>query len=217
MPREHTVTLYQYSELSEEAQEKAREWWRELEAQSGDLFWSDSVTDDFKTVAKACGFELDAKHPVSWSGFYSQGDGAAFTGSWASERVDIAATLADRPATYTDDDGKVQPCEGNAELAVILQAFASLAAERPTSYGSAEASHRGYNMATDWDCAEGGDTLTAQQHTDCANQFEELCRDLAHYFYRSLEREYEYANSDEQVAETLIANEYEFTIDGRHA
>ena len=43
----------------------------------------------------------------------------------------------------------------------------------------------------------------------------EALRDLARWLYRQLEREYTYLTSDEVVDETIIANEYTFTDDGR--
>ena len=39
-------------------------------------------------------------------------------------------------------------------------------------------------------------------------------RAFADWIYRQLETEYNYQNSDEQVAETIKANEYEFTVEG---
>jgi hypothetical protein len=39
-------------------------------------------------------------------------------------------------------------------------------------------------------------------------------RDFADWIYDQLRKEYEYQMSDEQVDETLIANEYEFDEDG---
>ena len=40
-------------------------------------------------------------------------------------------------------------------------------------------------------------------------------RDLANWLYRQLEQEYDYLTSDEAVDETLIANGYTFTDEGR--
>ena len=40
-------------------------------------------------------------------------------------------------------------------------------------------------------------------------------RDLAHWLYRALEREYEFQASDETVDEGMSANGYTFTAEGR--
>jgi len=42
----------------------------------------------------------------------------------------------------------------------------------------------------------------------------ELCRDLMRWLYKQLGAEYDYANSDENIAELCEANGYEFTIEG---
>lgn len=45
----------------------------------------------------------------------------------------------------------------------------------------------------------------------------EQLREFMRWIYRSLEAEYTYRLSDPAVDETIIANEYEFTEDGRRA
>ena len=40
-------------------------------------------------------------------------------------------------------------------------------------------------------------------------------RDLAHWLYRALDREYEFQTSDETVDEGMSANGYTFTAEGR--
>ena len=43
-----------------------------------------------------------------------------------------------------------------------------------------------------------------------ANKYKDMCREL----YRDLEKSYEYLTSDQSVADTLEANDYEFNING---
>ena len=43
----------------------------------------------------------------------------------------------------------------------------------------------------------------------------EALRDLANWLYRQLEQEYEYLTSDAAVDQTLVANGYTFTEEGR--
>jgi hypothetical protein len=43
----------------------------------------------------------------------------------------------------------------------------------------------------------------------------EALRDLAHWLYRALEREYEFQTSDETVDDGMSANGYTFTAEGR--
>ena len=45
----------------------------------------------------------------------------------------------------------------------------------------------------------------------------ENCRDFMDWIYKSLEREYDYMMANEQVDDSIIANEYEFTENGEIA
>ena len=90
--RDITTTVYQYHELSDEAKEKARDWFREVSA--GDDFFSESVFEDAATIADLMGLDIRQTHVkrgdgsshwnpvIYWSGFCSQGDGACFEGSY---------------------------------------------------------------------------------------------------------------------------------------
>ena len=49
---------------------------------------------------------------------------------------------------------------------------------------------------------------------DAEDDVIQLLRDFADWIYRRLEEEYEYQTSEEAVAESMAANEYEFYEDG---
>ncbi len=55
--REITVKLYQYSELSEKAKEKAREWY--ARASEGDQWWESVYEDAEQSGLKIQGFDID--------------------------------------------------------------------------------------------------------------------------------------------------------------
>lgn len=206
--------VYTYAELSESAQAKARDWYRQT--CDGDTFWSESVTDDFADVAKALGYSLDIRRgsrstpAVYWSGFSSQGDGASFNADWRASACDVDALLADRPT--------------DKELARIASELSALAVACPEGSGTAKASNRGHFMHCDFDsnidsdsedyANDSPDVLRAAE-AGHADTFTEATRDLTHWLYSALEAEYDYANSDDSVAENIACNEYEFTADGR--
>jgi hypothetical protein len=50
---------------------------------------------------------------------------------------------------------------------------------------------------------------------DAETTVSDCLRDLANWLYRQLEQEYDYLTSDEAVDETLVANGYTFTEEGR--
>ena len=68
------TNIYPITELSEQQISKAHEKFIE------DLqFIDDFAKDDIKAIAKTIGIQIDEIH---YSGFYSQGDGAMFTGTY---------------------------------------------------------------------------------------------------------------------------------------
>lgn len=212
--------VYTYAELDERGKERARDWYRE--ASAGDNFWADAVEDQFHEALMALGFDIVKRgndgckrRDISWSGFGSQGDGAGFGGTWRAADFAPGKLLADRPATYTDKDGKEQRCMSNTRLHEIAAVLESCKKDGLV-YGRVTRSNRSHFMSlgaaeTFNEAADENEDAPAE----LANRFIEAARDLARMFYRDLEAEYEYQNADETVAETIEANGYEFTEDGR--
>lgn len=216
MPRIKQTTVFKFEELNDAAKERARDWFRQLDADF--TYWSESVISDFEETLTACGFTIGStrgncsRPAIFWEGFSHQGQGASFSASWSASAVNVTALIADRPVTYKDAQGIEQRCELNARLVPILERMQTLAQADMEAYGSTEASHRGQSQSTEYNpgyAKEDADTF--------AEEFDSLCDDLANHLFRSLETEYEYQNADAQVDESIIANEYEFTEDGNRA
>lgn len=201
--RQKTITLYQFDELpTEKAKEKARDWYRS--ASVGDSFWSESILEeDAPTILKHLGY-CDPR--ILYSGFWSQGDGACFTGTWYSSDCKPAALKQHAPE--------------DKELHRIADELGALIAAHPGM--SATLTHRGnyqhemtISFDVEFDDETDDETAAAEAARDeAAEEFKELSRDLMRWVYKTLEAEYEYQNSDEQIDEAMRANEYEFTIDG---
>lgn len=193
-----TRTLYEYSELSEAAQESAREWWRE--AGLHDEWW-DFVYDDAKRMASILGIDIDN---IFFSGFWSQGDGACFEGTYRYKPGSCKAIRAEAPQ--------------DRELHVIADTLRDI--QRPWFYQlTASVKHSGnysHEYCTVIDVEDeryanwGADPLPEDEMADALRRF-------MRWIYARLEEEYEWINSDENVAEAITANEYEFTEDGRRA
>jgi hypothetical protein len=196
MPVTKTVKVYQFDELSDEAKEKARGWYREG---GFDYEWWDGVEDDFKTIANTIGI-TDVK--IYFSGFSSQGDGACFEGSYHYEKGSVKKLMEYAPK--------------DTELHRIVKGLYEV--QRQNFYGiSGRVKHSGHyyhKYCTDIELYK--------DYTDGGNDYlkdndivKELLRDLMAWLYRTLRDEYDYLNSDEQVDETIKCNEYEFTEDGK--
>jgi len=191
MPTTTTQTTFRFEELSETAQETAiNAFW---EANT-DHEWWDFLFDEFRTVASILGIDVKDTY---FSGFYGQGDGASFTGTY-EYRPGWRKALAE----YAPQDTELLSI-GNALQEAQRRAFYSI---------TARIIHRGHYrhsgcMVVDAD-AEGAfdhDTITDQ------------LRLLADWIYSKLEREYEYLTGEDAIKETIIANEWEFTEDGNPA
>jgi hypothetical protein len=227
MPRKIETIVYRYKELSDAAKEKARDWYRE-NVTAGCNDFAEFVTSDFHETLKALGFDvyerrgsyLDPRDPrancstVEWSGFGNQGDGAAFSGSWRASDFKPDALLKDRPVTFKGDGDKVETSESNKELHRIASEIRACV-DAGMESASITSSHRGFFMRlNDSSFTEESDPVDCD---DTNERFIGAARDLARAFYKALEAEYDYQNSDEQVAESIEAGGYEFTAEGRRA
>ena len=216
MPIEVTKTLYYYEDLDDKAKEKAREWYRT--ASAGDSFWSERVIEDAANMADVLGIDLRTRRvtlangghryepTIYWSGFWRQGDGACFEG------------------TYKYAKGSTEKIRKEVPKDEVLHKIADrLAAVQRSFWWQLVASvkHRGHychEHCTDIDVGLM-DIFFAVPKNDA---FEEACeevrdclRDFMRWIYKSLEKEYEWVNSDEIVAETIIDNEYTFNEEGK--
>lgn len=198
--------VFTFDELSNDAKEKARAWYREG---AFDYEWWDEVYDDAVTIAKLMGIEIeDAPRgrtgpAIFFSGFSSQGDGACFEGEYAYAKGSAAKVREHAPK--------------DTELHRIARELADI--QRRHLYGlSASVKHRGHyyhEHCTEIDVFNRDGCVT---DSDTADAIRECLRDFMRWIYRQLEREYEFSSiRDEQVDESIRANEYEFEEDGSRA
>ncbi|MXW21380.1 MAG: antitoxin of toxin-antitoxin stability system [Gammaproteobacteria bacterium] len=211
MPRIVKTVVYEPHELSSTAKERARAWYRE-HCLSYD--WHEVVYDDFQAICGLLGVTLSNRpvplmgggtreRPCIWfRGFSSQGDGASFEGNYVYARAATGAILA-----YAPQDTVLH------DIAVALQDV-----QRCNFYQlSADVRQNGrycheYTMTIDVE----RDNPTGQAPTDDAEDtITEAMRDLARWLYRQLELEYQHLTSDEVASETLSANAWTFTAEGR--
>jgi hypothetical protein len=211
MPQIVDTKVFRLDELSEQARDMARAWYREASACDD---WHECVFEDFEAICAMLGVRLKTRSvrlfgggtrqkPCIWfSGFSSQGDGAAFEGAYH-----FAAGAAKAIRAHAPEDSELH------RIADALQAI-----QRRNFYQlRADINQRGracheYSMAITVE----RDSPTNPQMTAVAEDVvAELLRDLARWLYRQLEREYAFQTSDEVTDEAILANEYTFTEEGR--
>lgn len=211
MPEVLEITVFRFDELSDDAKERARAWYRDG---GFDYDWFDAVYEDFQRVAEMLGISFKTRtvrlmgggtrqEPCIWfTGFWSQGDGAAFEGYYSYRKAAAPDIRAYAPK--------------DADLHRIADALQQV--QRRNFYQlTATVTHRGrYHHEYSMEIAVTRDSPVWQDMTVGAEEIAiEALRDLARWLYRQLEREYEYLTSDEAVAETIRANDYTFTEAGR--
>lgn len=189
-----TINTYSFEELSPKAKEKARAWFRE-----GMEFDSEFTIEDAKQGFAFMGFDVSN---VYFSGFSSQGDGACFEGSWSPAKVDATKLKGHAPI--------------DKELHRLADIFAKLSAQIPSaSFTVKHSGHYYHQYCTVFDFA----------YDDCENpsesalpEFEkqaiDAARDCMAWLYRTLEKDYDWQNANEQVDENMRANDYAFTAQG---
>lgn len=161
-----------------------------------DYDWHEFTIEEFCEDIKKYGFYVNTED-VNFSGFYSQGDGASFTGY-----VDILEYLKHekklskfRNSVRTIRNDKVQ------ENLDIIRNSSFYVHENTCEVDYIEI----YEDTTD---------IVQDELSDIEKEIENTRYELCLYLYKILEESYNNAISDKSVAETLIANEYEFDEEG---
>ena len=196
-PRQACKTVFKFDELSDEAKEKAIEKWNE---DGLDYEWWDYVEEDAKRMGALMGITVDKMY---FSGFWSQGDGACFEGSYEYVKGAVKAIMTEAPS--------------DTELHRIAKDLQDI--QRRNFYGlSASVKQRGHyshEHCTVIDVSDGRENAPWQVSDETEEAIAEALRDFMRWIYRNLEREYEFITSAEEVAETLRINEYDFLENGR--
>ncbi len=202
--------VYSFDELSEEAKEKARDWYRQG---AFDDDWYCAVYSDFEQICEILGISLASvpvrlygggtrRRPCIWfSGFASQGDGACFEGNYLYVRGSARAIRA-----YAPKDVELHRIADTLRAAQWSNFFQL----------GARITHRGryyHEYCMEIAVERGSAVYQAMTPTD-EDDVAEALRDLARWLYRKLEDEYDYLTSDEVVDEAITANGYSFTEAG---
>jgi hypothetical protein len=207
--RTESINIYKFAELSEESQEKALNHLRYVNVEHD---WWEFQYEDLKTLCKLIGIDVDLKKTY-FRGFYSQGDGSAFTADvdvtevisgiaeqkWKTEfptlELNFGKLNVDRRVLCLIADGVIDVRAdiktANRETAVTLEYSADFNWNECTNYNRIESE---LEKLESW--------------------LDDVMETLNGHFFKRLRDEYDYQTSDEAVKESIEANEYEFTEDG---
>lgn len=220
------VTLYTFAELVElekvgvlkTACQKAREWLQESQT---DHDWWDYTYDTWKGALAQIGFD-DAE--ISFSGFWSQCDGASFTCKCVDTEKLIEFILSDvLPDKAISYDGKDEDFSGwlthkignkpsiNAKLDRLIGKVTAVVARISNRYSHENTCRLsvGYD-----DCEFFESTSNVRLLYELETLCERLRVDICHAIYKDLQEEHEWLMDDKQLLDTAEANKWLFNENG---
>lgn len=188
MPRQHTHTVYTYEELTPEAQENAREWWLQTVLTNDAQFYLwDPVDDMLKEEVKNYGYES-----VEWG-----------TDTYSNVKVEVTGAVDKAVVFPRAGITFVEPADVEVWVAPPSRDYG-----RSTPEVIVELQFDEEDLAPD----EG----SIEELEDRIHEAIEEDLEGVQYKLQDLARdEIEYAQSDDVIADNIIANEYEFYEDGR--
>jgi hypothetical protein len=189
--------LYTFEELSATAKEVAIDNHRDINTYDG---WWEPIFEGMTEEAEQAGFKVEN---IYFSGFWSQGDGAMF------EYTTVGDTLLDKFVDQLD-------------LSPLRKSWL-----RSQTFAQSRGTHSGHyyhenccSHVVDFEPNFGWNENFSNWINGFADQYEEfviaeyktLCREL----YSRLSKYNDELTSDEEVADTIIMNEWEFDVDGNN-
>lgn len=208
-----------YDQLSEAAQQRAvkrrsqqrGEWW-----DSNDY---SHVNEDAAKVCMLLGIEIDTNRKgaleVEWSGFWSQGDGLVFAGTWRADNMQAGRLIDEYPVSSEHERESNEELHRAAALLTGVRLHHPLAAVcvclRRYGVGMRSMDINWAYTNNAYDPNIDDDEELAEVHREAVMEVFKL---LADWWYEQLESEYEYHVSDEQTIEDIRAQDMEFDEDG---
>lgn len=187
------VELFSINELSEDVKKKAIE--KERSNCDVDLQFTVEYIEEILTCL---GFESPK---ISYSGFYSQGDGLSFTcDNWQYKKG-----MLDKLKERTQDIGILNTAKQLQVMAKNTGYKLQFSVNRTNSRYSHENTVQIENTSySDFSLSDDQDAILTN-----------LKNSLCHAFYRMLEADYDYQLSDEYIIENLQANGVMFLSSGK--
>lgn len=195
---QQTVTVYSFNELDESTQAQVLGNMRDINT---DYAWWNYTYETMTTVGKMLGINIDN---IYFSGFYSQGDGALFTGSYSYNKGWRKALSSEFGGEWL----KVLIAIGETLQAIQAPMFYKLSASVTQS------GHYNHSGCTAFNVYYDGDYLTSEKQEQAETDLIQALREFMDFIYCQLEKEYDYLVSDEAVIESIESNDYEFLENG---
>ena len=199
-----TITVYEYDELNDTAKSKARDWYREGYPDYG---WWEEIFSDSKEVLAFLGFEIGE---IEFTGFGVQGSGARFAADWDASKVNLAGLANHAPET----------APSNKTLWRLARQAQDIATKYPTATATSKfhGHQNAHEYATHIEVLDVDEAGNYAYIVDDNGEHKNLCdlfRSCMRWVFAALETEFFTLISDDEIADTIRANDYTFRADGR--
>jgi len=188
------IKIYKFGELSEDIQSKVLEKHHEINV---DYEWYECVYETFKEDYKDSGFNIEK---IYFSGFSNQGDGAMFEYSRIDESL----------LTEFVDSLELTPMR---KLWLKSQTIVSGRGKHSGHYYHEKSCNHSINWESNFSYSYAInfhnwiESFAAKFEDFVIEKYMNMCKEL----YKALEESYDWLTSDEQIKETILSNDYDFT------
>lgn len=182
-------TVYKFNELPVEAKAKVLENYHNINTEYTD--WYKFDYEGFKERLEALGYN---NVDISFSGFWSQGDGASFTAD-----IDLIKWLKE-----------------HKRLSYYRKLIKDI--DNSNIYGEIKRIDNRYSHENTCDTSIYGSDITDVQYKltdELTEEIEKERKRLCYGIYEWLEKTYNYLVSEEVIIETIQANDYDFNLNGK--
>lgn len=179
--------------LSEKRQDELLEEHRDDDVDHG---WWEFTYEDFKEKCTGLGLRVD---DISFSGFFSQGDGACFSGHVNDWSLILPLIKRESLLSLAQEHGWSWGVSGRDHHYCHAQTMGgeldAHLPDNPYSENDEPLQHDAWNIAN---------PVTYDDLDKLNSELTDYCRELANELYHDLEREHDYLTDDEQVVGRLL-------------
>jgi hypothetical protein len=215
------IREYSFEELSPEAKKNALDELRDINVEYSD--WHETVIEDFEGHLKEFGV---GDVEVSYSGFYSQGDGASFIADVFDTKTFMSKALGLKDTEWLDMEDEEKPEDEGSRLRADLLDIGFdtreklkpdnfiIKIERTSNRYSHENTIEGRVFIEDIPESIEDEIPSQTIESEIEDKVTNWARSESKDLYSNLENYYDELRSDEVVEETITQNDYKFDKDG---
>lgn len=195
MPTQKTVTVYKFNELSDSARKRVLD-----KAIQHFEFYSDHVIDEFNMCLQDLGFfEVNC----AFTGFWSQGDGASFTGYFNSQYLKEPNT-DDSPEIREIYEEINKLCGSWSICFEVIRTNSRYVHERSTKIED-------FNVTKLNACSFAPEKI----YNEKLEKIKNIVFILNKILYKKLEKEFEFQMSEGQITQQLIDLDHDYLENGK--